>query len=82
MIREFKQTVKHYIKGNKVAILEARNGRVYPCTVSDRVRLTKDMNDGDTVIVRITNRGAWVIVDVVKKDYAPVMVEHTNGVIV
>lgn len=66
MIEEFTQTVKHYSKGNKIAILESLRGKVYPCTVSDRVRLTMNMKTGDTAVVRIINK-RWVIYDVKPK---------------
>lgn len=66
MIEEFTQTVKHYSKGNKIAILESFRGKVYPCTVSDRVRLTMNMKTGDTAVVRIINK-RWVIYDVKPK---------------
>ena len=55
MIKEVEQKVKHYYSGNKMAILESKNGKVYPCTVSDRVRLTMTMKSGDTAVVRIIN---------------------------
>lgn len=66
MIKEVEQKVKHYYKGNKIAILESYRGKVYPCTVSDRVRLTMNMKPGDTAIVRIINK-RWVIYDVKPK---------------
>lgn len=64
MNTDFKQKVKHYCPENAVAILESQNGNVYPCKVSDKVRFTMNMRNGDWAIVRILNKKNWVIVDV------------------
>lgn len=64
MNTDFKQKVKHYNPNNTIAILESKNGKTYPCKVSDKVRLTMDMVAGDWAIVRILNKKNWVIVDV------------------
>ncbi len=74
-MQEIKQRVKHYVQGNKIAILESANGNAYKCDVSDKVRMTMNMKTGDTAIIRIINK-IWIIIDVEPKISLPSYIEE------
>ena len=65
-----KQNVIH-ISNDEIMVVSA-NDKKYPVTLSDRVRLTMNVEIGDTAIIKTFPTG-WLVVDIIKKEVEAVL---------